>query len=86
MEMLKSLENLNSDVGQPTHSKWLETGSSVNLPPEDEDGDGNEAFEEEQEEEGKKQGWKQTHLSPTLILCQFSRVWKFNRLVACSYL
>eukprot|EP00073_Rattus_norvegicus_P053479 XP_017455863.1 PREDICTED: Werner syndrome ATP-dependent helicase isoform X1 [Rattus norvegicus] len=51
MEMLKSLENLNSDVGEPTHSKWLETGGSVNLPPEEEDGDGKEAFEEEQEEE-----------------------------------
>lgn len=27
----------------------------MNLPPEEEDGDGKEAFEEEQEEEGKEQ-------------------------------
>lgn len=56
MEMLKSLENLNSDVVEPTHSKWLEMGSNVNLPAEEEGGDGSEAFEDEQEQEGKEQG------------------------------
>ncbi|XP_060237578.1 bifunctional 3'-5' exonuclease/ATP-dependent helicase WRN [Meriones unguiculatus] len=51
MEMLKSLENLNNDAVKPTHSKWLEMESNVSLPPEEGDGDGNEATEEEQEEE-----------------------------------
>ncbi|XP_076770121.1 bifunctional 3'-5' exonuclease/ATP-dependent helicase WRN isoform X2 [Arvicanthis niloticus] len=51
MEMLKSLENLNSDVVEPTHSKWLEMGSTGSLPPEEEDGEGDEATREEQEEE-----------------------------------
>ncbi|XP_015848271.1 bifunctional 3'-5' exonuclease/ATP-dependent helicase WRN isoform X1 [Peromyscus maniculatus bairdii] len=48
MEMLKSLENLNSDMVEPTHSKWLEMESH---PPEEDDGDGNEAIKEEQEDE-----------------------------------
>ncbi|XP_031195365.1 Werner syndrome ATP-dependent helicase isoform X2 [Mastomys coucha] len=52
MEMLKSLENLNSDAMEPTHSKWLEMRSNGSLPPEEEDGDRNEAIKEEQEEEG----------------------------------
>ncbi|GAB1293082.1 Werner syndrome ATP-dependent helicase homolog [Apodemus speciosus] len=51
MEMLKSLENLNSDMVEPTHSKWLEMGNNGSLPPEEENGDGNEATEEETEEE-----------------------------------
>ncbi|XP_029387941.1 Werner syndrome ATP-dependent helicase isoform X2 [Mus pahari] len=51
MEMLKSLENLNSDVVEPTHSKWLEMGSNGRLPPEEEAGDRNEAIKVEQEEE-----------------------------------
>lgn len=51
MEMLKSLENLNSDVVEPTHSTWLEMGTNGRLPPEEEDGHGNEAIKEEQEEE-----------------------------------
>lgn len=36
---------------EPTHSKWLEMESH---PPEEDDGDGNEAIKEEQEDEGKK--------------------------------
>ncbi|XP_051025364.1 bifunctional 3'-5' exonuclease/ATP-dependent helicase WRN [Acomys russatus] len=51
MEMLKSLENLNSDAVEPTHSKWLEMESNASLPPEEGGGDGGEASEEEQEEE-----------------------------------
>lgn len=51
MEMLKSLENLNSDMVEPTHSKWLEMESHPSLPPEEDDGDGNEAIKEEQEDE-----------------------------------
>lgn len=47
----QSLENLNSDMVEPTHSKWLEMESH---PPEEDDGDGNEAIKEEQEDEGKK--------------------------------
>jgi hypothetical protein len=52
----QSLENLNSDVVEPTHSTWLEMGTNGRLPPEEEDGHGNEAIKEEQEEEGKNQG------------------------------
>lgn len=53
----QSLENLNSDVVEPTHSKWLEMESNPSLPPEEEeeDGDGEEAIEEDQEDEGKKE-------------------------------
>ncbi|KAL1772870.1 Werner syndrome ATP-dependent helicase isoform X1 [Sigmodon hispidus] len=52
MEMLKSLENLKSDMAQPTHSKWLEMESVPSFPPEEEeDGDRDEAAEEEQEDE-----------------------------------
>ncbi|XP_027247088.1 Werner syndrome ATP-dependent helicase isoform X2 [Cricetulus griseus] len=52
MEMLKSLENLNSDMVEPTHSKWLEMEINPSLPPEEEeDGDGDEAIEEDQEDE-----------------------------------
>lgn len=51
----------------------------MNLPPEEEDGDGKEAFEEEQEEEGKEQETD----SP---LPDFDFVPVFPCLVACSYL
>ena len=52
----QSLENLNGDAVEPTHSKWLAMGNNGSLPPEEENGGGNEATEEETEEEGKKQG------------------------------
>lgn len=39
---------------EPTHSKWLEMGNNGSLPPEEENGAGNEAIEEEKED-GKKQ-------------------------------
>lgn len=39
---------------EPTHSKWLEMESHPSLPPEEDDGDGNEAINKEQEDEGKK--------------------------------
>ncbi|XP_052018497.1 bifunctional 3'-5' exonuclease/ATP-dependent helicase WRN isoform X3 [Apodemus sylvaticus] len=51
MEMLKSLENLNSDVMEPTHSKWLEMGNNGSLPPKEENGAGNEAIGEEKEDD-----------------------------------
>ncbi|XP_029425106.1 Werner syndrome ATP-dependent helicase isoform X2 [Nannospalax galili] len=51
MEMLKSLENLNSGIVEPTHSKWLEMESNVSLPTEEEDEDKIEAIEEEEEDE-----------------------------------
>ncbi|KAK7812184.1 hypothetical protein U0070_014775 [Myodes glareolus] len=51
MEMLKSLENLNSDMVEPTHSRWLEMESHRSLPPEGEDGDRSEAIEEPWQEE-----------------------------------
>lgn len=50
MEMLKSLENLNSDMVEPTHSRWLEMESHQSLPPEGEDED-SEAMEEQWQEE-----------------------------------
>lgn len=41
---------------EPTHSKWLEMEINPSLPPEEEeDGDGDEAIEEDQEDEGKKE-------------------------------
>ncbi|KAH0504364.1 Werner syndrome ATP-dependent helicase-like protein [Microtus ochrogaster] len=51
MEMLKSLENLNSDMVEPTHSRWLEMESLQSLPPEGEDEDRSEAIEEQWQEE-----------------------------------
>ncbi|XP_041529818.1 Werner syndrome ATP-dependent helicase isoform X3 [Microtus oregoni] len=51
MEMLKSLENLNSDMVEPTHSRWLEMESHQSLPPEGEDEDRSEVIEEQWQEE-----------------------------------
>ncbi|CAO2611845.1 Bifunctional 3'-5' exonuclease/ATP-dependent helicase WRN [Lemmus lemmus] len=51
MEMLKSLENLNSDMVEPTHSRWLEKDSHRSLPSEGEDGDRSETIEEQWQEE-----------------------------------
>ncbi|XP_028624037.1 Werner syndrome ATP-dependent helicase isoform X2 [Grammomys surdaster] len=81
MEMLKSLESLNSDVVEPTHSKWLETGSNRSLPPEEEDGEGDEAIGEEQEEEDHllpEPNAKQTNCLKTYFgHCSFKPVqWK----------
>ncbi|KAM6149706.1 bifunctional 3'-5' exonuclease/ATP-dependent helicase WRN [Erethizon dorsatum] len=50
MEMLKSLENLNSDAVETVHSKCSETERNLSLRIE-EDGDKNEAIDEEEEDE-----------------------------------
>ncbi|XP_051690087.2 bifunctional 3'-5' exonuclease/ATP-dependent helicase WRN isoform X3 [Oryctolagus cuniculus] len=50
LEMLKSLENLNSGMVEPMHSKCLEVERHVDLPAE-EDEDENEALEEEGDDE-----------------------------------
>ncbi|XP_062069753.1 bifunctional 3'-5' exonuclease/ATP-dependent helicase WRN isoform X1 [Lepus europaeus] len=50
LEMLKSLENLNSGTVEPMHSKCLEMERHVDLPAED-DEDENEALEEEGDDE-----------------------------------
>ncbi|XP_065802648.1 bifunctional 3'-5' exonuclease/ATP-dependent helicase WRN isoform X3 [Muntiacus reevesi] len=49
MEMLKSLENLNSGVVDPNHSKCTEMEKNLNLPSEEDDEDEIEAIEEEKE-------------------------------------
>ncbi|XP_077887286.1 bifunctional 3'-5' exonuclease/ATP-dependent helicase WRN isoform X6 [Ictidomys tridecemlineatus] len=51
MEMLKSLENLNSGMVEPIHSKCLEMERNLRLSTEEEDDDKNEAIEEEEEDE-----------------------------------
>uniref|UniRef100_H0X0X3 DNA 3'-5' helicase n=1 Tax=Otolemur garnettii TaxID=30611 RepID=H0X0X3_OTOGA len=53
LEMLKSLENLNSGAIAPTHSKCSEMERNLGLPTEEEDEDENEAIEEE-DDEGEK--------------------------------
>ncbi|XP_062933266.1 bifunctional 3'-5' exonuclease/ATP-dependent helicase WRN isoform X2 [Cynocephalus volans] len=50
MEMLKSLENLNSGMVEPIHSKCLEMERNLGLPAE-EDEDDHEAVEEEEDED-----------------------------------
>ncbi|XP_053434433.1 bifunctional 3'-5' exonuclease/ATP-dependent helicase WRN isoform X2 [Nycticebus coucang] len=50
LEMLKSLENLNSGAKAPTHSKCSEMEGNLGLPTEDDDEDENEAIEEEDDE------------------------------------
>ncbi|XP_065375125.1 bifunctional 3'-5' exonuclease/ATP-dependent helicase WRN isoform X4 [Macaca fascicularis] len=52
MEMLKSLENLNSGTVEPTHSKCLDMERNLGLPTKEEEDDENEANEEE-EDDGK---------------------------------
>ncbi|XP_037687240.1 Werner syndrome ATP-dependent helicase isoform X2 [Choloepus didactylus] len=49
MEMLKSLENLNSSMVDPIHSKCLEMERKPGLPTDEDDEDENEAVEEEEE-------------------------------------
>ncbi|KAM9670397.1 bifunctional 3'-5' exonuclease/ATP-dependent helicase WRN isoform 2-T2 [Dama dama] len=49
MEMLKSLENLNSDMVDPNHSKCIEMEKNLDLPSEEDDEDEIEAIEEEKE-------------------------------------
>ncbi|VTJ83434.1 Hypothetical predicted protein, partial [Marmota monax] len=51
MEMLKSLENLNSGMVEPIHSKCLEMERNLRLSTEEDDDDKNEAIEEEEEDE-----------------------------------
>ncbi|KAM4824511.1 bifunctional 3'-5' exonuclease/ATP-dependent helicase WRN-like [Urocitellus parryii] len=51
MEMLKSLEDLNSGMVEPIHSKCLEMERNLRLSTEEEDDDKNEAIEEEEEDE-----------------------------------
>uniref|UniRef100_A0A8I5NXP2 Bifunctional 3'-5' exonuclease/ATP-dependent helicase WRN n=1 Tax=Papio anubis TaxID=9555 RepID=A0A8I5NXP2_PAPAN len=51
MEMLKSLENLNSGTVEPTHSKCLDMERNLGLPTEEEDDDENEANEEEEDDD-----------------------------------
>ncbi|XP_006884234.1 PREDICTED: Werner syndrome ATP-dependent helicase-like [Elephantulus edwardii] len=51
MEMLKSLENLNSDTIEPMHSNHLEMERNLNLPTDENDEDENEGIEEEEENE-----------------------------------
>ncbi|XP_036694664.1 Werner syndrome ATP-dependent helicase isoform X1 [Balaenoptera musculus] len=48
MEMLKSLENLNSSTVDPNHSKCIEMERNLGLPSEEDDEDENEAIEEEE--------------------------------------
>ncbi|KAB0406736.1 hypothetical protein E2I00_013493, partial [Balaenoptera physalus] len=48
MEMLKSLENLNSSTVDPNHSECIEMERNLGLPSEEEDEDENEAIEEEE--------------------------------------
>nr|XP_058905257.1 bifunctional 3'-5' exonuclease/ATP-dependent helicase WRN isoform X3 [Kogia breviceps] len=48
MEMLKSLENLNSSTVDPNHSKCIEMERNLGLPSEEDDEDENEAVEEEE--------------------------------------
>uniref|UniRef100_A0A2K6KW60 Bifunctional 3'-5' exonuclease/ATP-dependent helicase WRN n=1 Tax=Rhinopithecus bieti TaxID=61621 RepID=A0A2K6KW60_RHIBE len=50
MEMLKSLENLNSGTVEPTHSKCLDMERNLGLPTKEED-DENEANEEEEDDD-----------------------------------
>ncbi|KAM8785196.1 bifunctional 3'-5' exonuclease/ATP-dependent helicase WRN [Rhynchonycteris naso] len=50
MEMLKSLENLNSSTGDPIHSKCTEVERSLDVPSK-EDEDEDEAIEEEEDKE-----------------------------------
>nr|XP_037839548.1 Werner syndrome ATP-dependent helicase isoform X3 [Chlorocebus sabaeus] len=50
MEMLKSLENLNSGTVEPTHSKCLDMERNLGLPTKEED-DENEANEEEDDDD-----------------------------------
>lgn len=64
----QSLENLNSDMVEPTHSRWLEMESHPSLPPEGEDGDRSEAIEEQWQEEGKSR-LETSHLSLTQVSC-----------------
>ncbi|KAF4026175.1 hypothetical protein G4228_018195, partial [Cervus hanglu yarkandensis] len=49
MEMLKSLENLNSGMVDPNHSKCIEMEKNLDLPSEEDDEDEIEAIEEEKE-------------------------------------
>ncbi|KAM6221031.1 bifunctional 3'-5' exonuclease/ATP-dependent helicase WRN [Rhynchocyon petersi] len=51
MEMLKSLENLNSGTVQPIHSECLEMERNLGLPSDENDEDENEDIEEEEEHE-----------------------------------
>ncbi|MBZ3878524.1 Werner syndrome ATP-dependent helicase [Sciurus carolinensis] len=51
MEMLKSLENLNSGMVEPIHSKCLEMERNLRIPTEEEDEDKNEVIEEEEEKD-----------------------------------
>ncbi|XP_011900942.1 PREDICTED: Werner syndrome ATP-dependent helicase isoform X1 [Cercocebus atys] len=51
MEMLKSLENLNSGTVEPTHSKCLDMERNLGLPTKEEDDDENEANEEEEDDD-----------------------------------
>ncbi|KAM5264340.1 bifunctional 3'-5' exonuclease/ATP-dependent helicase WRN [Ctenodactylus gundi] len=51
MEMLKSLENLNSGTVEPIDSKCLEMERNLNLPAKEEEEDKNEAIEEEEDEQ-----------------------------------
>ncbi|XP_012580191.1 PREDICTED: Werner syndrome ATP-dependent helicase isoform X2 [Condylura cristata] len=55
MEMLKSLENLNSDTVDPIHSKCKERETNLGLPSEQHE-DKNEAIEEEEDEEVEYEG------------------------------
>ncbi|XP_054556820.1 bifunctional 3'-5' exonuclease/ATP-dependent helicase WRN isoform X3 [Talpa occidentalis] len=50
MEMLKTLENLNSNTVDPVHSKCTDMGTNLDLPSKEHE-DENEAVEEEQDEE-----------------------------------
>ncbi|EHH64096.1 hypothetical protein EGM_17222, partial [Macaca fascicularis] len=51
MEMLKSLENLNSGTVEPTHSKCLDMERNLGLPTKEEEDDENEANEEEEDDD-----------------------------------
>ncbi|KAG8506936.1 Werner syndrome ATP-dependent helicase, partial [Galemys pyrenaicus] len=55
VEMLKSLENLNSDTVDPVHSKCTEMETNLGVPSEKHE-DENEAIEEEEVEEGENEG------------------------------
>lgn len=49
----QSLENLNSGMVEPIHSKCLEMERNLRLPTEEDDEDKSEAIEEEEKDEGK---------------------------------
>ncbi|XP_058146087.1 bifunctional 3'-5' exonuclease/ATP-dependent helicase WRN isoform X2 [Dasypus novemcinctus] len=51
MEMLKSLENLNSSMVDPVHSECLEMERNLGLPTDEDDEDENEAIDEEEDDE-----------------------------------